>query len=128
MTSKKNVGQQEMKKCGETPEPTEEIWLGKMLMITTMSFAKPTECCHMQCDNWNGASFQVHTEIGRMKFKQSKEGLCHHEFSPEFITGPQNRETQLLGTAEENAAGAPTNSKNKQKKHENYTTSLGHQQ
>ena len=95
-----------MKKHGKTPEPTEEMWLDERSMITMMSFAKPAECHRMQCNNWNRVSFQAHTEVRTMKFKQSeKEGPHLHEFSPEFITGPQNKETQVLVTVEENAAG-----------------------
>ena len=75
-------------------------------MITIIGHAKPTaDECRIQCDNLNGESFQVHTEVGTMKFKQSEEGLCCHEFSPEFITGLQNKEAQPLGTVEENATG-----------------------
>ena len=88
ITPRTNVGQQEMKKCGEIPEMTEEMWLDEKLMITAMSFAKLAECYPALCNNWNGESFQVHTKIGIVKFRKSEEGLHHHEFSPEFIERP----------------------------------------
>ena len=116
-----------MKKCGETPELVEEMWLDERSMITTMSFAKPAERHRTQHHNWNGASFQAHTEVGTMKFKQSDKSLHCHEFSPEFITGLQNKETQPLGTAEENTADQTNQQHKKQKKHESHVTSLGHQ-
>ena len=100
-----------MKKHGETPELTEEMWLDKRLIIATMSFAKPAECHCTQCDNWNGASFQVHTEVGTMKFKKSMEGLHHHEFSPEFINAlktlklQEQHEAQLVATTEDGTEG-----------------------
>ena len=40
MTSRTNVGQCEMKKCGETPELSEEMWLDEKSMITVTSFCK----------------------------------------------------------------------------------------
>ena len=97
-------------------------------MITTMSFAKLAERHHMQCNNWNGASFQMHAEVGTMKFQQSEEGLCCHEFSPEFITGPQNEETQPLGTVEENAAGHTNQQREQAKEAQKLHHIIGHQQ
>ena len=38
-----NVGQQEMKKHGTIPELTEQMWLDKKSMITTMSFTELAE-------------------------------------------------------------------------------------
>ena len=74
-------------------------------MITAMSFAKLAERHHMQCDNQNGESFQANTKVGVMKFRKSKEGSHCHEFSPEFIKGPQKNKTQPLGTVEDNVEG-----------------------
>ena len=98
-----------MRMHGETPELTEEMWLDEESMITAMSFAKLTERHRMQCDNYMGASFQVHTEVGVVKFKQSIEGLCHHEFSPEFLEALREKRNggnaQSLAAVEDNAVG-----------------------
>ena len=93
IVSRTNVGQPEMKKCSKTPELTEEMWLDDKSVITTMSFAKLAEHYCIQCNNQNGEPFQVHAKVGMMKFGKSKEGSCHHEFSPEFIKGPQKNKT-----------------------------------
>ena len=128
MTSRTNVGQRQMMKCRETLELTEEMWLDEMSMMTTMSFAKLVERHCMQFDNWKGASSQAHTEVGTMKFKQSLEGLCHHEFSPEFIEALKNRETQMVAAVKKMQQDSPNNNKNEQEKHKNCVTSWEHQQ
>ena len=98
-----------MRMHGKMPELTEEMWLDEESMITIMSFAKLAERCQTQCDNCMGASFQVHTEVGAMKFKQSIEGLCHHEFSPEFLKALRdkrnNSNAQPMAAVEDNAVG-----------------------
>ena len=62
IASRMNVGQQEMKKCGEKPELTEQMWLDERSMITVTGFSKSAEQHCTQFDNWNGVSSQVHTE------------------------------------------------------------------
>ena len=104
-----------MMKHSETPDLAEEMWLDKMSMITVISFTKSADKHRIQCDNWNGASFQLHTEVGTMKFKRSKEGPHHHKFSPEFIASIKNQGAQPLGTVEENATGRVNQQQDKAK-------------
>ena len=76
--SKTNVGMRQTDKCGTMPGSSDGMWLDKMSMITIASFLKLSDEHRMQCDNKIGESFQVHTKVGMMKFKQSEEGLCYH--------------------------------------------------
>ena len=74
-----------------------------MSMITIVSFLKPSDECRTQCGNKIGESFQVHTKVGTMKFKESEEELHCHQFSEEFIKWMHDEtETQPLGTVEDN--------------------------
>ena len=95
---------------------------------TVTSFVELAECHCRLCDNWNEASFQVHMEVGMMKVKQSKEGLHHHKFSPAFITTSQFKETQPLGTADENAAGHTNQQCEQEKGAQKLHHIIGHQQ
>ena len=81
------------------------MWLNEMSMMTVVSFAKSADGHRIQCNSWNGASFQVHTEAGIVKFKKSKEGPNFHQFSPEFIASTKKHDAQLLGAVKENATG-----------------------
>ena len=111
---------------GEMLDPTEEMWLGKMSMITIVGFTNLADKCRIQCDNQNRASFQVHTEVEIMKFKRNKEGLHCHQFSPEFIVSIKKQGTQPLGTVEENIIGHTEQQQDKAKEAMNHTTLLGH--
>ena len=110
------------------PGSTEEMWLDWMSMIKVINFMKPADRCRIQCNDMNGESFQVHTEVGVMRFKRNKEGPCHHQFSPEFIKSVNEQEMQLPGTTEEMPLGTPTSNKREPRKHENHIASLVHQQ
>ena len=111
ITLRTNAGQRQMSRCGETPGLTNEMWLDEKSMITILSFAKLAEKKRIQCDNWNGESFQVHAEVGVMKFKKSTEGLHYHEFSQEFIDNlkiskaQDNHEAQSVATVEGDTEG-----------------------
>ena len=94
-----------MTTCGKILDLTEEMWLDKMSMIMIIGFEKLAERHRIQCNDWNGASFQVHAEVGIVKFKQNREGLHCHQFSPCFIAATQKQGTQPLGTIAENATG-----------------------
>ena len=105
MVSITNVGKKETTSCGKMPGLIERTWLDKLSMITIISFAELANRHKIQCNNPNGESFQVHTEVGMMKFKRSEEGLHDCKFSPEFIESMQEQHAQCLGTVEENATG-----------------------
>ena len=69
IVSRTNVGKQPMESHGKTPGLTEKMWLDEMSMITIIGFTKLADKCGMQHDNFNGESFQVHAEVGMMKFR-----------------------------------------------------------
>ena len=112
MVSKTNVRKRQRDKHGTTPGPMDRMWLDKMLMITIVSFSKPSDKHRTQCNDKIGESFQVHTEVGMI----SKEGLHCHQFSEEFIKWMHNEtETQSLGTVEDNMIGRTKQQKEKAK-------------
>ena len=79
-------------------------WFDEHLMITIISFGRLCEKCRIQCDNWNGPSFQVQAEVGIMRFKKSAEGLHCHEFSEDHMTSTRE-EHHFMCTAEKNEEG-----------------------
>ena len=78
VASKTNAGKSQTDKHGTIPGLMDGMWLDKMSMITIVSFSKPSDKHMTQCDIKIRESFQVHTKVGTMKFKQSEEGLCYH--------------------------------------------------
>ena len=72
--SKRNVRKKLMDKHGITPGLMDGMCSDEMLMITIVSFSKPSGKHRMQCDNKIGESFQVHNKVGMTRVKQSEEG------------------------------------------------------
>ena len=54
--SKTNIGKRSTENCGETPDPTEQMWLDEMSVITIIGFATLTDEHRTQCDHHNGES------------------------------------------------------------------------
>ena len=83
----------------------------------------------MQCNNKIGESFQVHTKVRTMKFKQSEEGSHCHHFSEEFVIQMcSDQEMQLLGTVEDNMIGHTEQQKEKDNEAKNCVTQWEHTQ